>query len=475
MKVASRDLLVLILTDLSIVLYLYFQSISGYLITEPQALPTLYALLAILFILSVLASVASRRLHTYARYLHASFVFSLIVLLLLNERLIATPFIIMPLLVSLITYADRYPGRRNFIVLALFVGIEFLFVFISGIIRYEPVSVNNIILGSIYDDENPAGVPALFAYSDYVSSGHLVMTLSPVYLLLTGFLASVITQNFSMIYNLVSGTGRYLRPDLVGSGLVLFSCQCEGILAALPSLASLVVNLIFIPLIAESAILVVMTNLLLQTYFLRNRGFPPFERHREQTSMKAPIYAILLLAPIILLIYGSLLGWQYTIYFFFGMNIVMYLDGMLFFIILAKVANLNLKPGTLMASGIFTLCSTAMFVWFIPPLVASVLQNFVLYGVMILVTFAAGLGTGFVYSTISTKSRGIYWETIAMMISLLALVMLYYTAEFGYSPWASFGASEVFFFSIVLVALSYPLLWITTNAALSRVAAARAA
>ncbi len=475
MRILARDYLILALIYLSILLYIYFQYSSGYLITEPQALPTIYALMALVFLLAVPATISAFSPKHYAMYLHGSFIFSLILMLLLNGRIIATPFIIIPLAFSALRYVENYPGRSSHFILATFLGIEFLFVLISGIVRYAPVNLDRLIVGSIYDNENPAGVPLLFAYSDYLASGHLVVTLSPILLLLTGFLASVITENFSMIYQLVAGKGRYLKADIVGSGLVLFSCQCEGILAALPSLASLIVNLIIIPLIAESVFLVVMTNMLLQTHFMKNRGIPMFEKHPVDGMRANTLSAGILIIPLLVLLYGSMLGWEYDIFFFFGMNIIMYFDGIVFFQMFSRVANANFRAGTGMTVVIFVASVSVMTAWFLPWVVDIALQSFAVYGLMILATFGAGLAGGMVYSSIGIRTRGIFWETVVMMISILALVMLYFTVELGYSPWTAFGTAEVLLFSILLAAISYPLLWLTTNTALSKVARTRSA
>ncbi|MGC8506036.1 MAG: hypothetical protein ACP5NK_04945 [Thermoplasmata archaeon] len=464
-----RDNLVYIepgVVDLSFLLILLFLLLSLSLISGNLGFPSVrrYLMLSFMFIIILLILVTPNPVFkapdTYAAALR--------VVVLIFTNLLFLPFLVIALLFSLLIYSDENPGRGNRVALLTFIILGLFMLLVSGILRVNTIGTGRLLIGSIYDDENPAGVPALFAYSLILYSNTFVTTLSIQYMLLILLDLSLIVQNFTFIFSLVSRDRSYVASNAVSSALIAVSCQCEGLIATLPAIASLLVSILIYPLIIEGVLLVLFTNMLLYFYFIRGRRYRPLEKSFFGGILTSRIMTLPMVAPIVILFLGSLAGFQYSIYFIFGVNILMFLSGVIFFWFLSKVMFLNFKLDTARSLSLFITSTVFMFTWFVPSVTESVITNTAVYALMVILTFLSGIVTGILYHGLKDRARGILMESVSMMFSLTGLVMLYSSLELRINPWYMFAGYAVSIFAIILIITSFPVLWLSTNIALNR-------
>ena len=473
----------------SLVAYFFFLFRDNLVYIEPGVVALSFLLIVLFFLLSISLISRNWRFPSVRHYLMLSFMFIIILLILVTPNpvfkapytyaaalrvvvliftnLLFLPFLVIAFVFSLLIYRSEYPGRGNSLALTTFIILGLFMLVVSGILRVNTIGTGRLLIGSIYDDESPAGVPALFAYSLVLYSNTFVTTLSIQYMLLILLDLSLIVQNFTFIFNLVSKDRSYVASNAVSSVLIAVSCQCEGLIATLPAIASLLVSILIYPLIIEGVLLVLFTNMLLYFYFIRGRRYRPFESGFFKGILTNRIMILPMVAPIIILFLGSLAGFQYTIYFIFGVNILMFLAGVIFFAFLNKVMFLNFKPGTARSLSLFAISTVFMFSWFVPSVTEYVITNIAVYALMVILTFLSGMMTGILYHGLNDRARGILMESVSMMYSLTGLVMLYSSLELRINPWYMFAGYAVSIFAIILVVLSFPVLWLSTNIALN--------
>ena len=128
---------------------------------------------------------------------------------------------------------------------------------------------------------------------------------------------------------------------------------------------------------------------------------------------------------------------------------------------------LNFKPGTARSLSLFAISTVFMFSWFVPSVTEYVITNIAVYALMVILTFLSGMMTGILYHGLNDRARGILMESVSMMYSLTGLVMLYSSLELRINPWYMFAGYAVSIFAIILVVLSFPVLWLSTNIALN--------
>jgi len=479
-----------IIVIVSLAAYFFFLFRDNLVYIEPQVFTFSLSLVIIIFILSLSLIYDTGRMQNIRRYLMMSFLFIIIILMLVTPNpvfvvpgsypsilhtfaLIFTNFLFLPFLIiaflfSLLIYRKEFPGTSSSLMLFVFIALGLFMVLVSGILRMNPLGTGKLLVGSIYDDENPAGVPVLFAYSLILYSNTFVTTLSVQFIVLILVDLSLIVQNFSFIFRLVSRDRGYIASNAVSAALITVSCQCEGLIATLPAIASLLVSILIYPLIIEGVLLVLLTNILLYFYFLKGKKYLPFENGTFHRLLERRVMILPMVAPIVILVLGSLIGLQFSIYFLYGINILMFIGGIIFFGFLRRVMQLEYRLDYARSVSLFVVSAVLMFSWFVPFLTSSVINSNALYVLMVILTFLSGITTSILYNGLADRSRGILIESTAMMFSLTGLIMLYTSLELRSNPWHMFASYSVSVFAILLVMLSFPLLWLTTNIALNR-------
>ncbi len=362
------------------------------------------------------------------------------------------------------------PRKSKFSRVAMFVAVAIFMLILGGALRfYNNPAEFTMAFGSIYDDENPLGVPFLFYNGIVIYSRFLVVTVSiPIILMFTG-LAAVLTENYHLIVRYAStrriaGIGKNFN-----SALTVLSCQCEGITASFPSIVATVLLSAVIPLISLSIILVLMTNLLLSRYFMKGRKVRILERIWAMPSRGyfTAIVAVFLPLEILFIVMSVYLGYFRNLTVFSAINISMFVYGILFYHAVARILGFRINIPAYLEYIIIVVSTLLMFIWYIPALTTdsvTVVSYFVMMGFSSLIS---GAMAGLLFQNISARHRLLYFQYLTMMISTLAIVVFYISVIALHVIWPYFGMAEQIEFSLVIWGISLPFVWLGTNISLN--------
>lgn len=343
-------------------------------------------------------------------------------------------------------------------------------VLISGLIRVQPPQNLGLLIASITDDVQRGGIPILFKGGMVFFTKYLVFSISVQALLMFAVLAFLLVENYFLIIGFFRRNSKSVIGGQVSGALTVLSCQCESITAAFPSIVSLVLSAAIIPLIGESIILVFLTNFLLRTRFIRGFRVGFLERVYplgDDRKLLA-LSSILVVALPVIETVGVYFGWQRILYFFGGVNFLMFISGILLALIIRRAGLPGKKfHGRLLPSILIALSSIAMFAWFYPPLTSLSVSSGGYFGMMSISSLAGGIISGLVYLGLSTAGKRLFLEFLGMMFTMFSIVVFYISVLTAYSIWTPFGLTEQVIFSIAVWIISLPYMWLTTNIALN--------
>jgi hypothetical protein len=473
MKVRKLSLWLSLISVGSAAAAFYFAHYSGSLFYEKSVSLESAEIIAPALIFPFLVSLEYPRIKTLQFY------FSLLAIsyyALLASIFVSIPNIDIFMIISLaaniyIFYRYVYEGKVSVYRAAIFYAVIFLMFYLSGLLRVylTPSFSPAMYVGSIYDDENPAGVPAFFAGSLVVYSRVFILTVSAQTLALFAGLSSVLTENYTLIF-------RYVRKRAAGSAvsgtlsgaLSVLSCQCEGITAAFPTAVTLLVSVMIIPLILESLILLALTNIFLLVFYMRGRRLRIRVALRlRNTRYIYTVSAAFLIAMPILETVGIYYGMERNLFFFVSINIAMFIEGITISVIISTFVRFrNINARYIYALSILSF--TLMFIWFFPAVSVYAYTYAGWFSIMTVSSIASGLITGYAYGTLGPEQRRIYLEFITMMFSMFAIVIFYITVVGNVVLWPAIsGIGGQSTLAIAIWMVSLPVMWIATNVSLN--------
>jgi len=382
-------------------------------------------------------------------------------------------FLLISLILNIYIFSRHfYSGRISIYKLAVFYSVTFLMFYLSGLMRitYSPGLSPPVYIGSIYDDESPAGVPAFFSGAIVAYTRMFVFTLSFQALLLFTGLAAILTENYTLIFRHVrkNASGSAVSSSLSGA-LSVLSCQCEGITAAFPTAVTLLLSIAIIPLILESITLLALTNVFLFFFYIRGRRIR-LVRLGGMLGRDRLIYAIsalFLVSVPFIETFGIYLGLVRNIFFFVAIDIVMFVEGLVLALIISRIGHFS-EMHRAQLYGLTLLSFAMMFVWFIPVITVYAYSYSFWFAVMTLSSVASGIITGYIYGSLNSKGRQVYLEFVTMMFSMFAIVLFYLSVETDIVIWRGLsGISGQTTLSIAIWVVALPLMWIATNVSLN--------
>lgn len=463
------------LSFLSIYLFYILGSAGGSIFTDPKlASMTYQPFLAVLFILIIIFSLNRKRPVITAYLTGAVLVgyMGMAILEIPDTSLLIFPAISAALLLLMYrSFNGTYRGGMTRV--GVFFAAVFIMLIIGGAIRFvQNPGEYSLLVGSIYDDENPAGVPFLYYDAIVFYGRYMVVTISLPIMFLFSALSSVLVENYLGIFRL-SSSSKYGAIGKIGKSanvaLTALSCQCEGITAVFPSIVATLLFAAIIPLISFSIALVALTNFLLFNYFLKGRKSLLLERIWNIPSSRKFLYlasVIFILVPLItiLILYY---GFERNLLAISFINISMFLYGILLVYGLREIFTFkwNLKRYSQYFLGICS--SVLMFSWYVPSLThyaAFTISGFLL---MAVAGIASGLISGGLFMSLQDRVRRLYLQYLTMMFSTLAIIIFYLTSISLLDIWPYFGVTEQLAFSLILWGVSLPFVWLSTNIALN--------
>ena len=390
----------------------------------------------------------------------------LIIVTFFYTYLLVLPALSLMALLAIVRSSKEY-SKRDYKKLVTFLVVFSVIYALADLIRTGNVPAYvGISFTSIYDDIQPIGTPFLFYQGIVIYDRLLLITISGPTFFLFSVLSALLTENYFLIFSFAGREKRNLISSTASGVVSALSCQCESLTIFFPTVVAFLLTFAIIPLIVESIIFVLLTNILLNYYF--NRGKQ--NRTLEKMWPKAGSVKILMGGIIILLgiplaeTLGIAFDLQRLLYFFSWINIGMFVEGTFLVIIL----NFIFKVNTTKYSSIFKFIGIPasiilMFIWYIPYFTRSAYTSPVIFAVMSITSIVAGIITGLTYYSLRYGNRKLFYEFVAMMFSMFSIIVFYISIVAGITIWVEFGLEQQVIFSIVTWAVSLPFMWFGTN------------
>ena len=357
-----------------------------------------------------------------------------------------------------------------------FVFLIYLYImlFIGGLFIYSSFANNpQILVGSIYDDESPAGVPYLFSNAMTIFSMQYTITFSIQLTIIFGIIGAFLIENFRMIFEqarIKVRRGRNInRFSGVSYAFAGLSCQCEATTSLLPAIGSEILGIVSLPLVTESLFLTILTFVVLK---LSMSGFSikffakikKIDLNRLKFIFAGVLFVVM--EPVIL-IAGIFLGLRDNLLFYASINALMFITGVIIIFLINSIFKIFSESRSSLITLVSAISSIILMVmWYFPVLVNYSLGNGISYSVMAIVSTSAGLLAGYSLAISGRDTRIVAFEYVGGMLPVISIIILYFTAVSSFDIWPVFGVTQQLYFSIIFLAISLPLMWFFTNYAI---------
>ncbi|MHB8371901.1 MAG: hypothetical protein ACYDBI_04205 [Thermoplasmataceae archaeon] len=346
---------------------------------------------------------------------------------------------------------------------------------IGGLIVYSPFGNDpQALVGSIYDDALPAGVPFLFSNSITFFSMQYAFTMSLQLTVIFAIIGMLLIENFRLIIQeagrLKNGNKGYSKYSGISYAFAALSCQCEATTSLLPAIGSEILGIASLPLVLESLFLTFFTFLVL--IFTRKGYTLKFFEKVGKINVKNIYFVLITLALIVgeplFLSIGLLLGYRDNLLFYSSVNVIMFIAGLLVVFLFYTFLNLKASRRTYYIIVVSILSVILMFIWYIPYFVNFSLQSGLNYSIMAGASIVSGLLAGIAISNAGSKERLVVLEYIGGMLPVVSIIILYFTAILSIVIWPQFGIIQQLYFSIIFLGTSLPVMWLFTNYSIYR-------
>ncbi|AKA48857.1 hypothetical protein IX51_06780 [uncultured archaeon] len=375
-------------------------------------------------------------------------------------------------LISSLAYFSRTVGfsRRTVSKLAAFIGVIFAMFILGSSLRMDtgPPSYA-MAFGSIYDDVLPGGVPLMFTDGIVFYSRYFILSVSVPIVTLFTVLSVVLTENYYLIFKLLSFKGSGSVRKTVSNAVTVLSCQCEGITASFPSAIAAILFTAIIPLISESIVFLLLTDILLIKFYLKGKRVRLLDSIWKVTESGWFMFSMIisLIAVPVYSTYVVYLSLQSNLAVFSSVNILMFVYGIFVVYLVNRVLPVKRKMPVVLTYLLVALSSIGMFIWYVPQITLPTVNSSLVFSVMGVVSVASGILSGMVFKGNENEVRMLYLEFITMMFSMLAIVVFYISAIGLTVIWPEFGMGQQLQFSLLLWGFTLPVMWLSTNISLN--------
>ncbi len=383
------------------------------------------------------------------------------------------PLYLIPILASFyyITKNDRLWVSRASIFIASFLILALVSTLLRFIVSNAPFPFT---VTSINNDELPQGIPLLFQDALVMITNEYVLTVSIQFLFVILLAASLLSENFILIYTNLRKYAGGIRSSITGSLAFVLGCQCETIIYTVPVFSAILVSLILIPLMAAGIVLLILSNIFL-------RGLSRMRGNRMQkiadsfNSRKTAITTgIGMLILILVSTLGVLFSWELDIFYFYGLNFLVFAAS---YVLVSGLFRKEVIQGKARFTAIseIVLSMGIMIAWLIPYMEAIAYQNYAVFGIMELSSFAGGSMLALGNREMNKIQKNLVLEMVSMMFTLAGVFVLYYTDLFQPTLWYGFTIPDQLLFAVLLIMISLPFLWFFNYASIEMKCNANAA
>lgn len=364
----------------------------------------------------------------------------------------------------------RYAVSVISLVIMIYLGNLFQFAYNrpgTGILLDSTQSVF-VVLGQ--------NVPLLERQGLFIFSTYFDAIVSIQQFILFSIISVIISENY---YQIVKFLGNKARRRGKGSMFVFgiagaLSCQCESYIAFLPAFSILLVDYILFPSIILSIILLSLTYYLVRKVYSTGRKIPlqsVFTKKRKDLALIIASAIILITTPVFitLVVYFSLLS---NALYFFSTGMIMIIDGYVMSLIFSRL--FKLRQFGIKSEILFVLIgSLIIFLWFYPDMTFLAYTNSEYFVLMSACMLTGGLIYGYVFSSVGVEWKEILNEYISTIFGVFSLITFYVMATFQIKIWPFFSLQSQVEFALITWIIMLPVMWVTTQISLSRIASSK--
>lgn len=462
-------------TILSTILFFIFGSERGSIVVINDFQSAHF--IAIFFILafSVVSILIPPKFRIYGFYLKST---SLLVFLSMTIISIHSPLLFGISLVSLIAYSLVWWRTSYTISSALKKFLTFssamTFMYFAGSLIHfviEPAGYPATFasIGEAYVFQ-PTGVPLLLRYGFIFISPYFQGTISPLSFLMFAAISAILTENYFSIFGLLKrGNGKTRIQGAAYGTISLLSCQCEGGISLLPTMAVLIISIAMVPILLESFLLLLLTNLFINRFYMQGESVRILRRI-SQPGSKLPgivLAAVLFLGTPMIETIGIYFGLISNMFFFFGIGILMTIASYYEVTLIGRLLGYNRKLNVAVQLAIFIVASFFMFVWYVPQYTMMAIDQVNVFLVMNATSIVSGFFFGMIRLSSGKATGQLLDEFLALMFGMPPIIVFYFSALAQIQLWPVFSLTEQIEFGLIVWALILPFMWLTTNISLN--------
>ncbi len=170
----------------------------------------------------------------------------------------------------------------------------------------------------------------------------------------------------------------------------------------------------------------------------------------------------MVISPILITV-GVYYDLQKNLLFYFGTNLGLFAVSSLIFTRLFGEIRIRLEISQIMYAFLAFFTIFFMVVWYIPVILDLAVSNGIIFSIMGLFSVISGLILSFMLTPIDKIRRSIIYEYITGMFPIVFVIVLYYTVITSSQIWPVFSITSQLVFALVLLGLSLPFMWFSTN------------
>lgn len=353
-------------------------------------------------------------------------------------------------------------------------SLAMLFMYLAGSLfhlvvepSFYPSTFASVGEAYVFD---PNGVPFLLKGGIAFITPYVQGIVSPLSFLVFTAISAILTENYFGIFSLLRrGKGETRASGAAYGAVSLLSCQCEGGISLLPTMAYLVITIAMIPILTESFLLLLLTNVLINRFYLNGNKLKVLSRISNPRSQLVGfgIAAVLFLATPIIETVGIYFGLITNIFFFFGIGILMTISSYYEVVFIGRLLGYGKRLPSVFLAALFVAASILMFVWYIPHYTVMAVENVSVFLMMNVTGILAGFFFGLIKLS-SRKSTGqLLEEFIALMFGMPPIIVFYISALLQVQFWPVFNITQQIEFGLIMWAIILPFMWLTTNISLN--------
>lgn len=457
-----------------LIFYFIFGKTSKLIEVDSDNVTNYYLMIGTLLAVYSFQWATFRKYKTLSFYLSVYLIVNLAVLSVLSygSLLFQLPALVLFMLVFDNLVSFRMLPRRNlrfgaFVLILIFMAfLGNLFTFVTqaaGLpITFESQSDVMIALGT--------NVPLLEFHGMVILSPHIDLLISPMEYFIFMLLAILVSENYYEIVSyVVSRHSASKGISATAYGVIgALSCQCESAIALLPAVAIFVIDLLLLPLIFLSILLLLGTYILVTRFYKNNRKIFSTDIIFGKATKNFIFLGIVLLligTPVLITV-GVYYSMQTNPLFFFGVAMITIFTGYVMMIYIGKFLKIN-GSGLIVPVCLMLIASVISIVWYIPEFTEMALESATVYGFMDLTGILSGVLFGLSYSLFKGEGKNSLTEYIMILFGVIPLFVFYYSMKIDRAIYPFWNVYTQLEFSLILWFVMLPLMWIATHISLN--------